>query len=48
MMTRPGRTLERSLSMHRRALELVPVLVVFFAGQRYIVRGIVMMGIAGR
>jgi multiple sugar transport system permease protein len=37
-----------NLLMAGAFIQLVPVLVVFFAGQRYIVRGIVMMGIAGR
>lgn len=37
-----------SLMMAGAFIQLVPVLIIFFVGQRYISRGIVMTGIAGR
>jgi len=37
-----------NLMMAGAAIQVIPVLVVFFAAQQYIIRGIVMTGLAGR
>lgn len=39
---------EWNLLMAASALMILPIMVIFLAGQRYIVRGIVMSGLAGR
>jgi multiple sugar transport system permease protein len=39
---------EWNLLMAASALMILPIMVIFLAGQRYIVRGIVMTGLAGR